>query len=176
MHEQHVAGEGLVQSGEIVPEGGITVVAKHFRGIDSNYFATESFRQETGGLSCAGRNIQNRHAFLDDALVDAATLQFRHRAVDEIVELHLREFLGDLDGPFQIISRWKNIVLNGLSGQYFYDTIHTIKTISAEEIRELANKYLQPDDFYELVVLDYASYFSNIKTSTRRILHYCRNS
>ena len=61
--------------------------------------------------------------------------------------------LGDLDGPFQIIARWKNYVLNNLTEKYFYDSINTIKTISAEELQGLAQKYLQPDDFYELVVV-----------------------
>lgn len=61
--------------------------------------------------------------------------------------------LGDLDGPFQIIGRWKNIILNNLTEQYFYDTINTIKAISAEEIQALAQKYLQPEEFYELVVI-----------------------
>ncbi|HEX8459989.1 MAG TPA: pitrilysin family protein [Segetibacter sp.] len=61
--------------------------------------------------------------------------------------------LGDLDGPFQIINRWKNYVLNGLDETYFYDSIKTIKEITAEEIQELAIKYLQPQDFYELVVV-----------------------
>jgi zinc protease len=61
--------------------------------------------------------------------------------------------LGDLDGPFQIIARWKNIVLNNLDEKYFYNSLNTIKTISAEEIRDLAKKYLNPEDFYELVVV-----------------------
>ena len=61
--------------------------------------------------------------------------------------------LGDLDGPFQIIGRWKNIILNDLDEQYFYDSIKTIKTISAAELKALAEKYLQPADFYELVVI-----------------------
>lgn len=61
--------------------------------------------------------------------------------------------LGDLDGPFHIISRWKNIILNNLDERYFYDSIKTIKTISAEELMALSQKYLQPDDFYELVVI-----------------------
>lgn len=61
--------------------------------------------------------------------------------------------LGELDGPFQIMGRWKNIILNNLTEQYFYDSIHTIKTISAEELQGLAQKYLQPEDFYELVVV-----------------------
>ncbi|MEJ7674237.1 MAG: hypothetical protein WKF59_16475 [Chitinophagaceae bacterium] len=30
--------------------------------------------------------------------------------------------LGDLDGPFQIINRWKNLILNDLDENYFYDS------------------------------------------------------
>lgn len=61
--------------------------------------------------------------------------------------------LGDLDGPFHIMSRWKNIILNDMDEQYFYHSVNTIKTISAEELRQLANKYFVPDNFYELVVI-----------------------
>jgi zinc protease len=61
--------------------------------------------------------------------------------------------LGDLDGPFQIMGRWKNLILNNLAGNYFYDSIKTIKQISAEELTALAKKYLNPEDFYELVVI-----------------------
>jgi predicted Zn-dependent peptidase len=61
--------------------------------------------------------------------------------------------LGELDGPFQIIARWKNIILNDLTEQYFYDSINIIKTVSAEELQKLAQKYLNPEEFYELVVV-----------------------
>jgi predicted Zn-dependent peptidase len=61
--------------------------------------------------------------------------------------------LGELDGPFQVLGRWKNLVLNNLDEKYFYDAINTIKTISAEELQHLAKKYLVPDEFYELVVI-----------------------
>jgi len=61
--------------------------------------------------------------------------------------------LGDLDGPFQIINRWKNIVLNGLDESYFYNQINTIKSVNPRELQELANKYLHPDKFYELIVI-----------------------
>lgn len=82
----------------------------------------------------------------------------REDLVDEEELLLVRNYmmgsiLGDLDGPFQIIARWKNIVLNNLTDQYFYDSIRTIKTISAEELRALAQKYLLPESFYELVVV-----------------------
>lgn len=61
--------------------------------------------------------------------------------------------LGDLDGPFHIIGRWKSILLNGLSDDYFNESVATIKGITSEEIQTLANKYLQPEKFYELVVV-----------------------
>ena len=61
--------------------------------------------------------------------------------------------LGDLDGPFQVASRWKNILLNGLDGNYFYEGIQTVKTIGPGELQELAKKYLDPDAFFELVVI-----------------------
>ncbi len=61
--------------------------------------------------------------------------------------------LGDLDGPFQIINRWKNLILNDLDENYFYDSMNTIKSITAQEIQELANKYLVAEEFFELVVI-----------------------
>lgn len=81
---------------------------------------------------------------------------------DELIEddelLLVKNFLmgtvlGDLDGPFHIIARWKNIILNNLDENYFYQSIDTIKNINAKELQELANKYLIPEDFYELVVV-----------------------
>ncbi|WP_018616165.1 M16 family metallopeptidase [Segetibacter koreensis] len=82
----------------------------------------------------------------------------KEELVDEEELLLVRNYmigsiLGDLDGPFQIIGRWKNYVLNGLDESYFYKSINTIKTISAEEIRQLAQKYFVPEEFYELVVV-----------------------
>lgn len=82
----------------------------------------------------------------------------REELIDEEELLLVRNYLigiilGDLDGPFHIVSRWKNIILNNLDEQYFYQSIDTIKTISAEELKDLANKYFKPENFYELVVI-----------------------
>ncbi|MCX6332024.1 MAG: pitrilysin family protein [Bacteroidetes bacterium] len=60
--------------------------------------------------------------------------------------------LGDLDGPFQIIGRWKTYILNDLNEEYFYKTIDIVRAIQPEELKALAEKYFQPEDFYELVV------------------------
>jgi zinc protease len=82
----------------------------------------------------------------------------REEAVDEEELLLVKNYLlgsilGDLDGPFQIMGRWKNVVLHGLDNNYFQTSIQTIKNITPAQIQELANKYLQPQDFYELVVV-----------------------
>ena len=61
--------------------------------------------------------------------------------------------LGDLDGPFQIIARWKSLLLQDLGLQYFDESVRVIKTIGADELQSLANKYLLPEKFYELVVI-----------------------
>jgi predicted Zn-dependent peptidase len=84
--------------------------------------------------------------------------KLREELVDEEELLLVRNYmmggiLGDLDGPFHIIARWKNIILNNLDEKYFYDSINTINTITAEELKQLAEKYLRPEDFYELVVV-----------------------
>ncbi len=83
--------------------------------------------------------------------------RLREEPIGEEELLLVRNFmigglLGDLDGPFQVIAKWKNIILNNLDEAYFYDSIHEIKTISAVELQEIANKYLLPENFYELVV------------------------
>lgn len=83
--------------------------------------------------------------------------KLREDNIDEEELMLVRNFmigtiLGDLDGPFQIMAKWKNIILNNFGADYFYDSVREIKTITADELRELAIKYLQPEKFYELVV------------------------
>jgi len=84
--------------------------------------------------------------------------QLREKPVDQEELLLVKNYLigtllGDLDGPFQIIGRWKNLILNDLDDSFFYHSVDTIKTIGAKELQELANQYLQPDQFHELVVV-----------------------
>ena len=102
----------------------------------------------------AGRDVAN--ATVNEVYNEMKRL--RNEPVDE-EELHLvrnymiGSILGDIDGAFQIIARWKNYILNNLSADYFNNSISTIKKITAAELQQLANKYLQPEDFYELTVV-----------------------
>jgi zinc protease len=90
--------------------------------------------------------IYNEMKDLREELVDDEELQL-------VKNYLIGTILGDLDGPFHIIGRWKNLILNGLDENYFYKSVNVIKTISAKELQELANKYLHPEKFYELVVV-----------------------
>jgi zinc protease len=82
----------------------------------------------------------------------------REEVIDEEELLLVKNYmmginLGDVDGPFHVISRWKSLLLNDLDENYFYDSLNTIKNISAGELKELSNKYLLPEEFFELVVI-----------------------
>ncbi len=65
----------------------------------------------------------------------------------------LGNILGDLDGPFSIMQRWKNIILNDLPADQFDQNIELYKAIGPEKLRDLAQQYLNKEDYYELVVI-----------------------
>jgi predicted Zn-dependent peptidase len=112
--------------------------------------------QESGWMISteAGRDVTA--ATIEEVYREMTDL--REEKIDEEELLMTRNYmigtiLGDLDGPFQVAGRWKNLILNDLDEDYFYSGIETIKTVSARELQELANKYLKQDEFYELVVV-----------------------
>ena len=65
----------------------------------------------------------------------------------------LGNLLGDLDGPFSILQRWRTLILNGLTIEHFNRNVNIYKTITAKELQELANKYYNIDELYEIVVI-----------------------
>lgn len=64
----------------------------------------------------------------------------------------LGSILGDLDGPFSIMQRWKNLILNDQDINTFNRNIEVYKNITPERVQELAQMYLHEAAFYELVV------------------------
>ncbi len=102
----------------------------------------------------AGRDVCE--ATIDEVYKEMEIL--RNEPIDDEELLLVRNYmmgsiLGDLDGPFHIINRWKTIILNDLPEDYFYRQMETIKNVKSSELQELANKYLVPGKFYELVVV-----------------------
>ncbi|HTN17820.1 MAG TPA: insulinase family protein, partial [Chitinophagaceae bacterium] len=64
----------------------------------------------------------------------------------------LGNILGDLDGPFSIMQRWRSLILNGFTIERFNENIRTYKNITAAELQALAQQYFNPKDFTERVV------------------------
>jgi predicted Zn-dependent peptidase len=65
----------------------------------------------------------------------------------------LGNLLGDLDGPFSILQRWRTLILNGLTVEHFNKNVNIYKTVTARELQDLANKYYNIDQLYEIVVI-----------------------
>jgi zinc protease len=102
----------------------------------------------------AGRDVCE--ATIEEVHKEMAILRDKEIGKDELLLVKnymMGSILGDLDGPFQVIGRWKNTILNNLPDTYFYDSINIIRTTTAAELKQLAEKYLQQDDFFELVVI-----------------------
>lgn len=61
--------------------------------------------------------------------------------------------LGDLDGPFSILQRWRSLILNGFDENYFNNNVQIYKTITPNAIQTLARKYYNRSEFIEVVVI-----------------------
>ncbi|RLJ74741.1 M16 family metallopeptidase [Pedobacter alluvionis] len=64
----------------------------------------------------------------------------------------LGSMLGSLENVFSHADKFKNIYFAGLDYDYYAKYIETVKTITAEELLAMANKYLTTDHFTEVVI------------------------
>jgi zinc protease len=102
----------------------------------------------------AGRDVCE--ATIEEVYKEMAILRnepIEKEELDLVRNYMIGSLLGDLDGPFQIIGRWKTYILNNLTEDFFYNSIQTVQTVTAEELQELAKKYLNPEEFTELLVV-----------------------
>lgn len=63
----------------------------------------------------------------------------------------LGQFLRSVDGPFALAEKFKAIKEFGLDYSYYDNYFKSVQTVTAVELRELANKYLQQEDLIECV-------------------------
>lgn len=63
----------------------------------------------------------------------------------------LGSFLRNSDGPFAMADRFKSLLFSGLNYYYYDRFIEIIRTISAEEIQQLACKHLEINSLTEVV-------------------------
>ena len=91
------------------------------------------------------KEIYKEIKLLREELVDADELETVRNYV-------LGQFLRSVDGPYSLADKFKAIWEYGLDYDYFEKYFEAVKTITPEEIKTLANTYLQEKDLIELVV------------------------
>jgi predicted Zn-dependent peptidase len=64
----------------------------------------------------------------------------------------LGNFLSMLDGPFNVSEVVKTIVTERLDFPFFNKLVKTVQDITAEDLQKLAQKYLNTEDMWEVVV------------------------
>ena len=65
----------------------------------------------------------------------------------------LGNMLGDLDGPFSILHRWRTLILNGLTVEHFNKNINIYKNVTVEELSAIARKHFTKESFFEITVI-----------------------
>jgi zinc protease len=63
----------------------------------------------------------------------------------------LGQFLRSVDGPFSLADKFKAIKEFGLDYSYYTNYFAAVKSVTTQEIQDLANKYLQEKDLIECV-------------------------
>ncbi|PZP49710.1 MAG: insulinase family protein [Pseudopedobacter saltans] len=90
--------------------------------------------------------IWKEASILQEELIDDEELEL-------VKNYMIGSILSSLDGAFSIIGRWKGYIMNGFTGNKFYENIEVIKSIQADELQAMAQKYLRKEDFYQLTVI-----------------------
>ncbi|WP_129713619.1 pitrilysin family protein [Pedobacter sp. SYP-B3415] len=60
--------------------------------------------------------------------------------------------LGSLENVFSHADKFKNVYFSGLDYGYYKNYIQTIREVSADKLQQLARRYLDPQNFVEVVV------------------------
>ena len=142
--------------------------------IFGGYFGSRlniNIREEKGytyGIGCF--NISFKHAdymvigaevgneYLEPSLKEIAwemrrlkTELVSENELETVKSYLLAEFLRDFDGPFALAGSFKSINDFGLDYSFYDNYLHILRNITSEELMVLAQKYLNPDDFYTVV-------------------------
>jgi zinc protease len=111
---------------------------------DAGYFFIAT---EVGAEVCnsALNEIEKEISILKDELVQDGELAL-------VRNYMLGSMLGSLENAFSHADKFKNVYFSGLDYSYYENYIKTVKSITAADLKDLANKYLNTDDFTKVVV------------------------
>ncbi len=71
----------------------------------------------------------------------------------ELVRNYLTgKLLGNFDSPFNVAAAYKNLFVYGLDTDYLHRMMQTIHAVTAEDFKEMANKYFDLEKMYRIVI------------------------
>jgi len=71
--------------------------------------------------------------------------------LEKVKNYLLGEFLRHADGPIAMMENFKNIFFNNLSEDYYTDFIHAVNDVTPQQLKDLANKYWDKNEFLEVI-------------------------
>lgn len=72
--------------------------------------------------------------------------------LDLVRNYMLGSMLGSLENAFSHADKFKNVYFSGLDHNYYENYITTVKTITSQDLKDLAGKYLNTENFTKVVV------------------------
>ena len=114
-----------------------------------------SFRHE--GFFTLGTDVkkENTQQTLDEVAREVRILQTEPVTEDELETVKnfmAGEFVGSLNTPFEIADRYKVILLDGMPDDFLNTYIPRLRSVTAAEIMQMANQYLDISSLTEIVV------------------------
>jgi zinc protease len=100
-------------------------------------------------------NVANRQNAVDEIFKEMQLLSVQPVGAEELTVVKnylMGSFLRSIDGPFSLAERIRMLIDNEIDYRYYENYVEVIKTISPEQLLQLANKYLTPDSMHQIIV------------------------
>jgi zinc protease len=128
------------------------------RGYTYNIYSTADSMLYDGCFYIATEVNKNKTAATIKAIF-AELKDLREKPVEDEELAMVRNYLlgmllNGLDGPLNTSDVVRSIIIDNLPLESFDRLVHTIRTITPEQLRALAEKYLQPEDFWTVTVTE----------------------
>jgi predicted Zn-dependent peptidase len=126
------------------------------KGYTYNIYSTADAMLHDGCLYIATEvNKDKSAATLRAILAEMKKLREKPVSEDEMDMVRnylLGMLLNGLDGPMNISDVVRSLVVEGLPWESYEALVHTIRHITPEELQQLAQRYLRPEDFWIVTV------------------------
>ena len=126
------------------------------KGYTYNIYSTADAMLHDGCLYIATEvNKDKSAATLRAIMAEMKKLREHPVSDDEIAMVRnylLGMLLNGLDGPMNISDVVRSLVVEGLPWESYEALVHTIRHITPAELQQLAQRYLQPEDFWTVTV------------------------